>query len=188
MRSRRALSITVAIVFTSATAFARIGRAQGTQGMPIQPIAQYLAGSDAPLPSLGGGRVVGQVVGGVVGLPIGYVAGGLAVRTVVRATGASRDAASDAALFGAYAGSALGTAGAVSLIGARGPGRGSFLAATGGAAGGIVASKLIARLLRGRDDAPVTPPCRLACVTVSALLVALPSAGATVAYNATRSR
>lgn len=185
---RRAPSALVVVGVAIAT-LARAGRAQTVAvGSAAPSWTPSALAADPPLPSLGAGRVAAQVVGGVVGFPVGYVAGGLAVRTVMRAAGAPRDVASDAALYGAYAGSALGTAGVVSLIGARGPGRGSFLAATGGAAGGVLVSKLAARLLRGRDDAPATPPCKLRCLTVSALLVALPSVGATVAYDVTRRR
>jgi hypothetical protein len=144
------------------------------------------AGAQERLPALGAGRVAAQVVGGAAAIPVGYVAGGLATRTVARAFGASDQTASHAADVGAYAGTVAAVAGTVSLIGARGPGAGSFPAAVGGAAGGLLASKLLARALRGDDRRGTEPPCGARCLAASALVVALPSVGATVAYDITR--
>jgi hypothetical protein len=144
------------------------------------------AGAQNPLPSLGAGRAAAQVAAGTVALPVGYVVGGLATRFVARHVGASDDGASRAANLGAYAGAALAVGGAVSLIGARGPGAGSFPAAAGGALGGGIASALIVRALRPADR-PLGP-CRIGCVLASAVVVLLPSAAATVAYDASRRR
>ena len=136
-------------------------------------------------PPIGAGRVAAQVVAGTVALPVGYVGGGLATRQVARWLGASDDAASRAANVGAVAGTALASAGAVSLVGARAPGVGSFPAAVGGAVAGGAASALLIRALRRPDDAP-TKACRIGCVLLSAAIVALPSVGATVAYDVSR--
>lgn len=136
---------------------------------------------------LGPVRVASQVVAGTAALPAGYIVGGLATRRVARALGADADAASQAAYVGAYVGAALGTAGAVSLVGARGPGHGSYPAAVGGAAAGGLASVLVVRALR-KDDDREARPCKLACVAVSAVVALLPSIGATVAYDVSRSR
>lgn len=148
-------------------------------------LAPAAVGAQQRLPGVGAARAAGQVVAGTVALPVGYVGGGLAARQVARWLGASDDAASRAGSVGAYAGAALATAGAVSLVGARGPGVGSFPAAVGGAVAGGAASALLVRLLRRPDDAPPRP-CRLGCVVGSAAVVLLPSVGATVAYDASR--
>jgi len=142
-------------------------------------------GAQSGVPSIGAGRVAAQVAAGTVALPVGYVAGGLATRQVARWLGASDDAASRAADVGAYVGTALGTAGAVSLVGARGPGVGSYPAAVGGAVLGGAASMLVVRAVRRPNDAPAKA-CHVGCVLASALVVALPSVGATVAYDASR--
>jgi hypothetical protein len=136
-------------------------------------------------PAVGAGRVAAQIVAGTVALPVGYVAGGLTTRWVARRVGASDDAASRAANVGADVGAALAIGGAVSLIGARAAGIGSFPAAVGGAALGGVASALVVRVARRPNDAPVRA-CRIGCVLASVLVVALPSVGATVAYDASR--
>ena len=147
-----------------------------------------LAAAGAPAAgaqSLGAARVGAQVVAGTAALPVGYVGGGLATRWVARKLGASDDAASSAADKGAIVGAALAAGGAVSLVGARGPGVGSFPAAVGGAALGGVASALVVRVARRPNEAPARP-CKIGCVLASALIVALPSVGATVAYDASR--
>ena len=136
-------------------------------------------------PAIGAGRVAAQVVAGTVALPVGYVAGGLGTRWVARRLGASDDAVSRSADRGALVGAVLATGGAVSLVGARGPGAGSFPAAVGGAALGGVASALVARAARRGDEGPAKP-CHIGCVLASAAIVALPSVGATLAYDATR--
>jgi ABC-type Mn2+/Zn2+ transport system permease subunit len=150
----------------------------------ITVLATARAGAQAPTRALGAARVGAQVVAGTGALPIGYVAGGLGTRWVARRLGASDDAASQAGYLGAYAGSVLATAGGVSLVGARGPGRGSFPAAVGGTLVGGAGSVLLVRLFR-RDDAP-SRACRIGCVAASALILALPSIGATVAYDVAR--
>jgi hypothetical protein len=50
---------------------------------------------------------------------------------------------------------------------------------------GGVASALVVRAVRRPDAAPAKP-CKIGCVLASAVIVALPSVGATVAYDVSR--
>jgi len=153
-------------------------------GAAAVPNAVRAQGGTSPI---GAGRVAAQVAVGTLALPVGYVGGGLATRQVARWLGASDDAASRAANVGAYAGAALATAGAVSLIGARAAGAGSFPAAVGGAAVGGATSALLVHVFRRPNDAPVKA-CHVGCVLASAVIALLPSAGATAAYDVSRRR
>lgn len=146
--------------------------------------AQSTAGD---LPGVSPVRVVGQVGTGVLLGPIGYVSGGLATRYVVRRLGWSEGTASLAANRGAYAGTAAATALGPTLIGARAPGHGYYLAALGGTVVGMFGTALVARLNRTPDDQPY-PPCRLKCRLSAIAAFTLPSIGATVGYNLSRRR
>ncbi len=148
------------------------------------------AGAQDRPPALGAGRVGAQVALGVPAGAVGYVAGGLATRFVARRLGASEGEASQLAEKGTYVGIALFTAVPPALVGARGPGRGRYVAAVGGAAAGELASALVARVGRrwygdrdGRER-----PCTLGCRTLGALAFVLPSVGATAGYNLSRRR
>lgn len=152
---------------------------------PARAAAQSAANDD--LPSLSAGRVTAQVGSGLAFGPVGYVAGGLATRFVVRRFGGTQGQASNAADKGAYVGVAAATAAGPALIGARGPGRGRYVAALGGATVGMFGTALIARLNRTPDDRPL-PPCRVKCRVSAAAAFLLPSVGATLGYNLSRHR
>ncbi len=146
------------------------------------------AQSTAPdLPSQSVGRATAQIASGLALAPIGYVGGGLATRFIVRRFGGTEGDASGAANKGAYVGVAVATAAGPALIGARGPGRGYYLAALGGATVGMFGTALVARLNRTPDDAPL-PPCRLKCRVSAVAAFLLPSVGATLGYNLSRHR
>ena len=139
-------------------------------------------------PALGASRVAGQVGAGVLLTPVGFVAAGIATERVAEGLGASQETASRVARVGGFAGAALGAAGGAALVGARGPGRGSFGAAAAGGAAGVLGGALLVRLgerLFDPDDRP-KPPCRVRCVLLAAGAVVLPSVGATVGYNLSR--
>jgi hypothetical protein len=153
------------------------------------PAAAVPAAAQAP-PALGAGRVGAQLALGVPAGAVGYVAGGLATRWVARRFGATDGEASQLADKGVYAGIALFTAVPPALVGARGPGRGRYVAAVGGAAAGELASALVARVGRARygDREGRERTCTAGCKLLGAAAFALPSVGATVGYNLSRRR
>lgn len=137
--------------------------------------------------SLATTRVVAQVGTGVLLGPLGYVGGGLGTRYVARRLGASQGTASYLAEKAAYVGTAAATAAGPSLVGARGPGHGSYFGALGGATVGMFGSALVARLNRPAPDRP-DPPCRLVCRVSAFAAFTLPAIGGTLGYNLTRRR
>jgi hypothetical protein len=139
----------------------------------------------ASLPAQGAGRVAAQVTVGTLAEPIGFVGGGLAFRAVARRLRLEEDDASRMADVGAGIGTALGAATAVALIGARGPGAGTFAAAAGGAALGAGLSGVLILVNRKTDVTPAKP-CHITCILTTTAIATLPSIGATVAYNASR--
>jgi hypothetical protein len=141
-------------------------------------------------PALGAGRVGAQVALGVPAGAVGYVAGGLATRWVARRLGASDGRASQLAERGAYAGVAALTAVPPTLLGARGPGSGRYVAALGGAVAGGLGSVLVVRLGRARygDRDGQERPCTVGCKLAAVAAFTLPSVGATVGYNLSRRR
>lgn len=144
------------------------------------------AAQDASRP-LGAWRVAAQVGSGVALTPVGFVGGGLATRWVARRLGAGEDRASDAAYVGAWTASGLATAAGPALVGARGPGRGSYLSAVAGTAVGGAVSFAIVRInkrLAARDGG--TRPCRALCTLSGIAVFLLPSVGATVGYDMSR--
>lgn len=143
------------------------------------------AAQDDATPSLSGLRVAAQVGTGVLATPVGFVGGGVATEWLARRLGASEERASRLAYVGAYGGAALLTAAGPALVGARGPGRGSYAAAVGGALVGGAVSALIVRLEDHGPDEP-HPPCRLRCTLAAVAVFALPSVGATVGYDVSR--
>jgi hypothetical protein len=143
------------------------------------------AQSTAPLPSLGNVRVGAQIVTGTLATPIGFFGGGLATRWALGHAGASEETARRGAYVGGWTIAALATAGTPALIGARGPGAGSYPAALGGAvAGGAVSWGLI-QLNRPIAENPGVGFRVIRAVSAIAVFT-LPSIGATIAYNATR--
>jgi hypothetical protein len=137
------------------------------------------------VPAIGAGRVAAQIAAGTLAEPIGFVGGGLAFRAVARRFGAAEDDASRVADIGAATGMTLTAGTAAALIGARGPGSGSYPAALGGALVGTGVSGLLILLNRKPDDDPGRP-CRLTCIVATTAIMTMPSVGATIAYNASR--
>jgi hypothetical protein len=132
--------------------------------------------------SLGGGAVTAQVATGLLGSAVGFVGGGLTTRWAATRLGATEEQAGRAGLAGAYASTILVTAVGPSLIGSRNTSKGSYVAAVGGAAGGLAAAALLRKAGRKGIFGRSGPVAFLAGLTI----VALPSIGATLAFNATR--
>lgn len=151
--------------------------------------AAALAGAPRPAsaqaPRLGAGRVAAQISVGTSGGAVGFVAGGLLTRSIVRHHGVDAEAAGHPAFVGALVGMTLLTPVGPAVIGNH-RGAGSYLAAQGGAlAGGAASALLIAGGRRGILDCRLCAPLRIATGVAIALL---PSIGATIAYDVTRSR
>jgi hypothetical protein len=144
---------------------------------------QAVAGGDAR--PLSPARVAAQVTAGTLATPIGFVAVGVLTDTFLERTGNDGDLGSQIALGAAYAGGALGAAAGPALVGARGPGRGSYWAAVGGAAAGGLASWGLVRLV-DRDGGEPSRGGRIVAAVAGAAVFMLPSVGATVAYNLSR--
>ena len=147
--------------------------------------AGIAAAQEAATPSLSGLRVAAQVGSGALATPVGFVGGGVATKWLARHLGASDERASRLAYAGAWTGATLLTAAGPALVGARGPGRGSYAAAIGGALAGGAVSALIVRLEDHGPDEP-HPPCRLRCSLAAVAVFVLPSVGATVGYDLSR--
>ena len=133
-------------------------------------------------PTLSAGHVAAQFGVGLVGMPLGFLAGGLGTRWAARQLGAGEARASSVAMAGAYTGAALVTATGPVIVGPGEGAHGSYWASLGGAVAGGVGSFLLIRLNRAVDLGTI--PRILSTV----LVFALPSAGATALYNATRWR
>ena len=155
--------------------------------LALTALAPGAGAQQSDLARLGPGRVAGQVALGVLATPVGFVLGGMLTEGVAEAFGADDPKASRIALVGGWTGAALATGGASALIGARGPGRGSYPAAVGGAVAGGLVSLLLVRIF-DRDAEERKPPCRLVCSLAAGAVFVLPSAGAAVGYGASRRR
>lgn len=134
---------------------------------------------------LGPARVGAQVAAGTLATPIGFIAGGVLTERVAERLGMDDPRASRVAMVGAWTGAALATAAGPALVGARGPGRGSYPAAVGGAVVGGLGSLLLVRLNDRTGDDP-RPPCRVRCTLAAVAVFTLPSIGATVGYDLSR--
>jgi hypothetical protein len=135
-----------------------------------------------PTEPVGTGAVIGQISTGVVGTATGFVGGGLVTRWAARRLGQDEEARGRTALVGAYASATLGAAIGPALIGSRGTDKGSFPAAVGGSAAGLVTAAVLRKIGRKGlfgERGPVA-------IIVGAAIVSLPSIGATWAYNNTR--
>ena len=122
---------------------------------------------------VGAGRIAGEAALGFVGVPLGFAIG-YTIGSGFRPHGSSN---TGVAL--GFAGALLGPALGVSAVGSGGPSRGSFGAAIGGAALGYGA------LYFAVPAATKVNPMKLKIAALVAAF-ALPAAGATIAYNATR--
>ena len=139
----------------------------------------------AQAPRLGAGRVAAQVATGTLGGAVGFVGGGLLTRSVVRRRGVDEESASRPAFVGALVGATLLTPVGPAMLGNH-QGAGSYLAAQGGAiAGGLASALLVAGGRNGILDCRLCGPLRLLTGVTVALL---PSIGATIGYDVTRSR
>jgi hypothetical protein len=139
------------------------------------------AGAQESVPSLSAARVTAQVGLGTLATPVAFVAGGLGSRMVARAVGASDESARRVAYVGAYAGVWVATAAIPAAIGRDG----RFPAALAGSALGMAAATGAVRLGNLLYDSGKRN-CGVLCWTLGALVVALPSVGATIAYDASR--
>jgi hypothetical protein len=149
--------------------------------------AARLAAQGTDVPAQGAGRVAAQLTIGTLAEPVGFIGGGLAFRAVARRFHMAEDDASRVADIGATIGTALAASSAAALIGSRGPGRGSYPAALGGALAGTGVSGILILINRKTDVEP-GKPCHLTCILTTSAIATLPSIGATVAYNASRGR
>src|SRR5438067_9473023 len=118
------------------------------------------------LQSLGAPRVTAQVVAGTIATPVGFFGAGLLADRLARRHGASDEQVSRIAGTAAWTGAALATAAPPALIGARGPGSGSYFAALGGAVVGGLGSFGLVRL-NDPTGAGRTRPCHVGCVIAS---------------------
>lgn len=158
-----------------------------TTALAIAASALLLAtrSAAAQAPRLGAGRVAAQVATGTLGGAVGFVAGGLLTRSVVRRRGLDDESASHPAFLGALVGMTLLTPVGPAVVGNH-QGAGSYLAAQGGAlAGGLASALLIAGGRSGILDCRICAPLRVASGVAIALL---PSIGATIGYDVSRSR
>ena len=123
--------------------------------------------------SVSPGRIAGEAALGFVGVPLGFAVG-YTIGSGFRPHGSSN---TGVAL--GFAGALLGPALGVSAVGSGGPSRGRFGAAVGGAALGYGV------MYFALPAASRVNPMKL---KIAAMVVAfaLPAAGATIAYNATR--
>jgi MFS family permease len=157
--------------------------------LPLSLLAAPLLAQDAggarDVRALSPARTAAQVGAGTLGTPIGFIAVGVLTDKIFESMGRDDDVTSRISLGAAYAGGALGAAAGPSLIGARGPGSGRFVAAVGGAAVGGLASWAIVRLVDRDGDEP--PRGGRVGSTLAGIAVAmLPSVGATIGYNMSR--
>lgn len=132
-------------------------------------------------PSLSAARVTAQVVGGTLIAPVAFIGGGILTKRIARGMGASEEKAGRAAYIGAYSSTLLATAAVPALIGRDG----RFPAALGGSALGMLASVGVVRIGNWRYDGD-RRACDVLCWTLGAVVVALPSIGATVLYDQSR--
>lgn len=133
------------------------------------------------VPSLSAARVTGQIVGGTVVAPVAFIGGGILTKRIALKLGADDEKAGKVAYVGAYTSTWLATAAVPALIGRDG----RFPAALGGSALGMLASLGVAKIGNWRYDGD-RRACDILCWTLGAVVVALPSVGATVLYDQSR--
>lgn len=126
-------------------------------------------------------RASAQVASGTLLTTVGFLATGWGTERVAERLGWSEESASRAAYVGAYTGAWLGGAAGPVLAGKDG----KALHALGGSLAGLGGAVLLARLGNWRYDED-RHGCGPLCWTLGALTIALPSIGATLAYNSSR--
>lgn len=161
-------------------------RAVTTRGVLLGALAGMLlnaagAGAQDGAPSLSSARVAAQVAGGTLVAPVAFIGSGVATKRIAQRLGVNDQRAGQMAYVGAYAGTWLATAAVPALIG----GDGRFPAALGGSALGMLAAAGVVRVGNWRYDAD-RRACGPLCWTMGAVVVALPSIGATVLYDRSR--
>lgn len=143
-------------------------------------VPQGVAAQD-DAPSLSNAQVAAQVVVGTLATPVAFFGVGGATKRVALAMGVSDDGAGRAAYVAAYGATWLTAAAAPAAIG----GDGRFPAALGGSALGMLLAKGVVAIGNWRYDAD-RRACGVLCWTLGAAVVALPSVGATIAYDRSR--
>lgn len=133
------------------------------------------------VPSLSSARVTAQVAAGTLATPIAFFGAGVATKRIAQAMGASDERAGRAAYVAAYTATWLAAAAVPAAIG----GDGRFPAALAGSALGMLASKGVVEVGNWLYDAD-RRACGVVCWTLGAAVVALPSVGATIAYDRSR--
>lgn len=126
-------------------------------------------------------RIASQLLVGSLLTPVGFVGAGVATKHLGRRAGWSNETASRAAYVSAYTGAWLGGASGPLLTGRQG----RAPAALGGSLVGLGAAVLTSRLGNHFWDED-RRACGIACWTLGAVTIALPSIGATIAYAASR--
>jgi hypothetical protein len=162
VRSARALGILTCALLASSAPFA------GAQEGPETP-------------SLSSTRVALQVTAGTVAAPLAFFGVGYAAKRTAQRMGASDEGASRAGYIGAYTATWLATAAVPAAIGRDG----NFGAALGGSALGLLASAGVVRAGNWLYDKD-RRACGPLCWALGGVVVALPSAGATILYNRSR--
>jgi hypothetical protein len=159
------------LLFSALTVCSALGSQLGAQATAVEKTR-----------SLSAGAITAQISTGILGTATGFVAGGLVTRWAARRLGQGEEGRSRTALVGAYASATVLSAVGPALIGARDTEKGSFAAGVGGAAAGLATSALLRKIGRkgvfGRRG-PIA-------IVMGAVIIALPSVGATVAFNSTR--
>lgn len=133
------------------------------------------------VPSLSSARVTAQVAAGTLATPVAFFGVGVATKRIAQALGTTDERAGQAAYVAAYSATWLAAAAVPAAIG----GDGRFPAALAGSALGMLASKGVVELGNLLYDAD-RRACGVVCWTLGAAVVALPSVGATIAYDRSR--
>jgi hypothetical protein len=126
-------------------------------------------------------RASAQVASGALLTTVGFVAAGWGTERLAEGLGWSEERASQVAYVGAYTGAWLGGALGPVLTGKDG----RAVHALGGSLAGLGGAVIVARLANWRYDED-RHGCGPLCWTLGAVTIALPSIGATLAYNAGR--
>ncbi len=165
-RVRRVVSFGVALLVVMSMRAGAIG-AQGNESTGA--------------PSLSAARVTGQIVGGTLVAPVAFIGSGILTKRIALKLGADEEKAGKVAYVGAYTSTWLATAAVPALVGRDG----RFPAALGGSALGMLASLGVVKIGNWRYDGD-RRACDVLCWTLGAIVVALPSVGATVLYDQSR--
>jgi hypothetical protein len=131
-------------------------------------------------PTRSGARVTAEVAVGTLLTPVGFFGTGWAAKRLAQRAEWPDERARRVAYVAAYVGATAAAAAGPALVGNGG----NFPVAFAGGAAGVGAAALTARLGRARYDGD--RGCGILCWGLGALTIALPSIGATFAYEASR--